>query len=246
MLETLKDLPGEIVGLKAQGTVTKEDYERVFLPLFDGARREGKQLRLLYELGPEFEGLTASAAWEDAKLGLGALRLVEGCAVVTDIEWIRQSTKVASFVMPCPVGVFSVRELKNAVDWLEAIPRTGGVTHRLLADKGVIVVEVTSALRSHDFDALAATADTWIESHGSLQGVVIHARAFPGWENLGSLIRHVQFVRDHHQHVRRVALSADGSLTGLLPRIGEHFVKAEVNVFPFDALDAAVAWAAGS
>src|SRR6476661_11032096 len=114
---------------------------------------------------------------------------------------------------------------------------------RLLSDKGVIVVEVTQALRARDFDELAVTADSWIEAHGHLGGLVIHARRFPGWENLGGLIRHIRFVRDHHRKIRRVAFAADGELAALGPRIGEHFVQAEVKSFAYDALDAAIAWA---
>ncbi|MGW0885479.1 STAS/SEC14 domain-containing protein [Streptomyces sp. NPDC002671] len=30
------------------------------------------------------------------------MRLFEGCAVVSDISWIRESTRLASFLMPCP------------------------------------------------------------------------------------------------------------------------------------------------
>jgi hypothetical protein len=78
MLEKLKDLPPGIAGLKATGKVTKEDYERVFEPLVDGARREGRRLRFLYDMGPGFEGFTPSAAWEDAKLGLRSIRLFDG------------------------------------------------------------------------------------------------------------------------------------------------------------------------
>lgn len=115
-----------------------------------------------------------------------------------------------------------------------------------MPEKGVIVVEVKGALHAEDFDALALTADAWIESHGSLHGIVIHARAFPGWENLGSFVRHVQFVRDHHRKIQRIALAADSKLTSVAPRIGEHFVKAEVKTFGYDQLDAAVAWAGGS
>lgn len=120
------------------------------------------------------------------------------------------------------------------------------MAHRLLAEKGVIVVEVKHALNAQDFDALALTADPWIESHGGLQGVVIHAHAFPGWENLGSLVRHVQFVRDHHRKVKRISLATDGRLASLAPRIGEHFVHAEVRTFGYNDLDAAIAWAAGA
>ena len=75
----------------------------------------------------------------------------------------------------------------------------------LAADHRVLVVEVSQPLRAQDFDALSATADAWIDANGELPGIVIHAREFPGWENLGSLIRHLRFVRDHHRRVGRVA-----------------------------------------
>ena len=246
MLEKLSDVPEGIIGVKAIGKLTREDYEKVLEPLLDGARREGRRLRLLYQVGPEFEGFTAGAAWEDAKLGLRSLRSFAGCAVVSDRDWIRESTRIAGLLLPCPVQVFSNRERDKAIEWLGSLPQEAGVTHRLLAEKGVIVVEVKHALSAQDFDAIALTADPWIESHGELEGLVIRARAFPGWENLGSLVRHVQFVRDHHRKVKRIALATDGRLASLGPRIGEHFVRAEVRSFGYDELDTAVAWAAGS
>ena len=243
MLEELRDLPAGIAGVKASGKVTREDYERVFQPLVDGARREGRRLRFLYDLGPEFEGFTASAAWEDAKLGLRSLRLFDGCAVASDLAWVRESTRLIAFLMPCPVQVFGHRERDKAVDWLRALPEGIAASHRLLPELGVIVVEIKEALRAQDFDALALTADHWIEAHGDLQGLVLHAREFPGWENLGSLVRHAQFVRDHHRKVRRIALAADSKLASLMPRLGEHFVKAEVKSFAYDELAAATKWA---
>jgi hypothetical protein len=72
---------------------------------------------------------------------------------------------------------------------------------------------------------------------------VIHTREFPGWENLGSLIQHVRFVRDHHRRVGRVALASDSRLADLAPRLAEHFVQAEVRRFGYDDLDAAIMWA---
>jgi hypothetical protein len=69
------------------------------------------------------------------------------------------------------------------------------------------VAHVASRVAAQDFDALALTADTWIQTHGRLQGIVIHARAFPGWENLGSLMRHLQFIRNHRQKIARIALA---------------------------------------
>lgn len=243
MLKRLKDLPPGIDGLKAVGKVTKEDYEQVFEPLVDGARRDGRRLRLLYDLGSDFEGFTPSAAWEDAKLGLRAMRLFDGCAIVSDIGWARESARLMSFLMPCSVQVFANAEYENAVEWLRTLHETAKTTHRLLPEHGVMVVEVKGALRARDFDALALTADTWIEAHGTLQGVVLHAPTFPGWENFGSLLRHAQFVRDHHKKVKRIALAADSKLASLMPHLGEHFVKAEVKAFAYDELEIAIKWA---
>jgi hypothetical protein len=211
----------------------------------DAARREGRHIRLLYHFGPEFEGFTAGAAWEDAKLGLASLRLFDGCAIVSDVAWIRESSRLAGFVMPCPVKVFGNDQFGDAIHWLRSLPEGPAVSHRL-SGSGVLVVEVQQPLRAQDFDALAATADGWIEAHGDLPGIVVHAREFPGWQNLGGLIRHVRFVRDHHRSVRRVALASDSRLADLAPRLAEHFVQAEVRRFNYDALDDAVAWAEGA
>ncbi len=80
MLEKLKDMPSGIDGLRAVGKLSKEDYDEVMEPLLAGARREDRRLRFLYQLGPDFDGFTAGAAWEDAKLGLHYMRLFEACA----------------------------------------------------------------------------------------------------------------------------------------------------------------------
>jgi SpoIIAA-like len=243
MIERLKDLPPGVDGVRAVGVVSKGDYEKEFPPILDEARRYGHPIRFLYQLGPEFEGFTPGAAWEDAKIGLHSMRLFIGCAIVTDIVWIRDWTRIVGFMMPCPVQVFANKDREKAIAWLNSIPAESGISHRLLPESGIIVVEVKHALSAQDFDALAFTADTWIESHGSLSGIVIHAREFPGWENLGSFVRHIQFVRDHHRKVKRIALAADAKIASIAPRIAEHFVKAEVKHFSFDELDQAIAWA---
>jgi hypothetical protein len=245
MLEKLTDVPEGVVAIRAVGKVTREDYQRVLEPLLDEARRGGRRIRFLYEIGREFEAFTPSAAWEDAKVGLRSLRSFAACAVVTDHDWIRNATRIAAFLLPCPVRAFSGHDRDKALHWLGGIPHEVGLSHRLIAERGVLVIEARHSLTAQDFDALALAVDPWIESHGGLQGVVIHAHAFPGWENLGSLIRHAQFVRDHHRKVRRIALSVDGKLASLAPHIGEHFVQAEVRAFAGDQLDAAILWASG-
>ncbi|GAB7028693.1 STAS/SEC14 domain-containing protein [Streptomyces sp. NPDC021749] len=244
MLERAEDAPAGVDAVKAIGTVSKKDYETVVEPLIDTARREGRRIRLLYEIGPEFRSFTPAAGWEDLRVGLGSMRLFEGCALVTDVGWIREATRMMSFLVPCPVRVFGTQERADALHWLASLPEGPGISHRLLAESRVLVVEVERPLRAADFDALALTADGWLRTHDELAGVVIHAREFPGWENIGSMIRHVRFVRDHHRKVRKIALAADSKIAALVPQLAKHFVRAEVRRFGYDELDAAVTWAA--
>jgi hypothetical protein len=243
MLETIDSLPPEIWGVRAKGTVSRDDYERVVLPRLEQVRREGGRIRFLYHLGPDFAGFTPGGAWKDFRVGIQYLRLFERCAVITDVDWLRAATRAVATMMPCPVNVFGNEAFHEAITWLTS-PYEPSVTYRLLPERGVLVVEPHAPLRAEDFDALDAAADTWIEGDdGSLRGIVVHARQFPGWENLGSLLRHVRFVRDHHRKIRRVALAVDGTVAQIAPTLVDHFVQAELKQFGADDLEPAIVWA---
>lgn len=245
MLEKIANLPAGIVGVRATGPVSKADYEQVIEPLFDEARKKGEKIRLLYEFAPDFHGFSAGAAWEDARFGMAAVRQLAGCAVVTDIAWVRDSAKFVAFFLPCPVRVFPISTRSQAVEFLQALPEKPAISQRLLPEAGVIVVEIEKALRPQDFDALAAMADDWIGAHGSLNGLVLRAHHFPGWENLQGLVKHVRFARDHHRKIKRIALVTDAKLAKLMPNLAEHFVQAELKHFPLGEGDQAIAWARG-
>ena len=243
MLEKIANLPSGVVGVKAFETVSKDDYEKVMEPLFDEARKAGEKLRFLYEFAPDFHGFSAAAAWEDARFGLGAVRQLAGCAVVTDTAWVRESSKFVGFWLPCPVRVFALAEREQALEFLRTLPGEPGISHSVLPEAGVIVVEIQKALGPRDFDALAATADAWIDAHGSLDGLVLRARHFPGWESLQGIVKHIRFVRDHHRKIKRIALVTNAKLATLAPELADHFVEAEVRHFGHAELDEAVAWA---
>jgi hypothetical protein len=243
MLERIENLPPDVWGLRAKGKVSRDDYEQLVLPHLEEARRQGTRIRFLYHLGPEFAGFTPGAAWEDFRVGVQYLRLFERCAVVTDVDWVRTATRGVATLMLCPVKVFGNEAFQQAVEWLTS-PIRPSVTFRMVPERGVLVVEPHGTLKAEDFDALDAAADTWIEAgDGSLRGVVVHARQFPGWENLGSLLRHVRFVRDHHRKIRRVALAVDGTIAQITPALVDHFVQAELKQFGADDLEAAIVWA---
>lgn len=243
MLQKITDLPTGVIGVEAHGKITKDDYHAVLTPMLSKAYAEGSKIKFLYHFTPDFTGFSAGAAWNDFTVGLRYLRLFERCAIVTDVDWLAKSSEFARFLMPCPVQVFKNAELSSAVEWLSTALLERGIEAKLLREKGVLVVEPKRALDPADFEYLASIVDPWIEQHGNLNGLVLHAKKFPGWENLGGLVHHIQFVKEHHKQVKRIATATESGMMDLLPKIGAHFVDAEVKGFGYQDIDAAIAWA---
>jgi len=114
--------------------------------------------------------------------------------------------------------------------------------HELKPEKGVLIVRPKGPLAAGDFAALAKDVDAYIEARGALNGLMICAEKFPGWEGLEAAVSHFRFVRDHHKKISRVALISDSDVLALLPRVASHFVAAEVKHFKQDEEKKAMAW----
>lgn len=126
MLKELAEVPKGVHALEATDVVTSEDYAKVFAPLVDRVRREGQRLRLLYQFGPGFTRLTPGALWADSKLGVQYLPLLDGCALVSDINWIREPARGIATWMPCPMRVYANEQQDEAATWLAALPQSQG------------------------------------------------------------------------------------------------------------------------
>lgn len=116
------------------------------------------------------------------------------------------------------------------------------ISHELLRDEGILIVSPQGRLESADFTRLAQEVDPYIQEKGKLAGLMIYAEAFPGWDDLGALLSHLKFVRDHHKFITKVAAVTDSTLLSIMPRVVDHFVSAEVRHFDYRDKDAALAW----
>lgn len=114
------------------------------------------------------------------------------------------------------------------------------LTHELLAKDAILILRPQGPLNARDFTSLATIVDSWLARGGTLRGVLISAKSFPGWEDLDGLIAHLRFVRNHHDRVERIAIVADGFVAKVLPNVARHFVHAKLRHFADDA--AALAW----
>lgn len=102
--------------LKAIGTLTHDDYERI-IPMLDSALKEVKEpkIRAFFDCS-ELEGWELRAAWDDFKIGLKHGNEFEKIAILNAKNWIQFSTKIASWFVDGEIKYFENE--KEAFEWL--------------------------------------------------------------------------------------------------------------------------------
>ncbi|MGD7652298.1 MAG: STAS/SEC14 domain-containing protein [Verrucomicrobiales bacterium] len=115
------------------------------------------------------------------------------------------------------------------------------ITHHL-SPTGILTLHPSGAITRNDFTSITETVDQWLERGNTLKGLIIEAESFPGWKDFAGLSAHLRFVKNHHLNIPRVAFLSDSGFLAALPRIGRHFVNAELRHFNSDALEAALDW----
>jgi hypothetical protein len=103
--------------LKAQGTLTHEDYETI-TPMLDNALEGVKKpkIRALIDCS-ELEGWELQAAWDDFKLALKHGNEFEKIAMIGGKDWVQLSSKIASWFMQGEIKTFE--DEKDAYKWLD-------------------------------------------------------------------------------------------------------------------------------
>ncbi|QEG37013.1 SpoIIAA family protein [Bythopirellula goksoeyrii] len=116
------------------------------------------------------------------------------------------------------------------------------VNAELLEQDGILVIKPEAPLAEEDFKSIGSLVDPYIEKHGKLNGILIQAENFPGWQNFASFVSHIKFIHDHHKTVAKIAAVSDSKFLEIAPNIASHFVKAEVKHFPAGEYEAAMEW----
>jgi hypothetical protein len=120
MIERIEEVPAGMLGLRASGKLTREDYEEVLEPALEEAAASGS-IRLLFVL-TDFDGVAPGAWIEDVKTGLNAYVRNHGAwrkmALVTDVEWVAKAMRAFAWMAPGEVRVFALAELEAAKAWV--------------------------------------------------------------------------------------------------------------------------------
>jgi hypothetical protein len=238
---------GKTLVVQISGKLTKADYEH-FVPEFERLVRQHGKLRVLFDM-TGFHGWDAGALWEDIKFDIKHFSDIERLAMVGDKKW---QHGMATFCKPftkATVQYFDHTDAAGARTWLDesVAPgnKTGGrhrLKHQLLLPEGILILEPDAPLEAADFECLVREIDPYIAEHGKLSGLLIHAKAFPGWANPEAFLAHVQFIKSHHQKIVRLAMVTDSKLLGELPKIAAHLVHVQVKHFSESQYEVALRW----
>ena len=122
MIEIIKGLPENVVGIVVKGRLTNHDCTSLLIPAIERALEWHHRLRLYYEIRSRYPG----AVWEDIDLGgrvLGRDFEWERIAFVSDIAWVRHMVQALRLAIPSEIRQFSTEGVPDALAWISDLPR---------------------------------------------------------------------------------------------------------------------------
>jgi hypothetical protein len=120
VIEQLPNFPENVVAILCSGRVTKADYDSVLVPAVEDALKKHEKVRIYYEIAPDFLGIDPGAMFEDFKVGMGHLSRWERIALVTDVDWIKHTMQLFSFITPGEMKLFPGSQADAARAWITA------------------------------------------------------------------------------------------------------------------------------
>jgi hypothetical protein len=230
----------DVFAFEAIGEICKDDYVDILFPILEEARANEVKVRLLLHFGERFKGFTKKSIWEDLKFGKNFTKVIDRCAIVSDMGWIIHLSSIFGSLIPCSIEVFDNIHLSSAISWIDS----GDLALDFSFDqeKGLLEVEIEAPLNSLNFEVMSSTVDSYILNNKNLNGLLIHAKRFPGWKNLGSFISYIKFMKSHRKKIKKVALVTNSKLANIVPRFSDYFMNADIKNFAFKDLKKARKW----
>jgi hypothetical protein len=118
MIETIEGLPEGVIGWIAHGKLTAEDYKNVLEPALNAHYESGSKPNVLFEVAPDFDGVSGSGMWEDVRFGIRHLTGWGKIAIVGDGGWIVRTTDLAAHLFPQRLRSWPREGRDAAIAWL--------------------------------------------------------------------------------------------------------------------------------
>ncbi len=117
MITELKNLPSNLVGFKAEGEITKDDFTNVVMPRVQELIDRIDKLNYLLVIDTDLSKFTLGSWVADAAIGVKHLLKWNRAAIVSDKEGVRIFTDLFSKVMVGEFKGFEKKDLQQAIDW---------------------------------------------------------------------------------------------------------------------------------
>ncbi|WES64221.1 STAS/SEC14 domain-containing protein [Microbacter sp. GSS18] len=122
MIEQIPDLPDGVLGFRAVGAVSSDDYRSVMDPAIDAAVAAHQRLNIVFVFGDDFERYTLGGMWQDAMLDHEPRQAWGRIALVTDHSLIAEIVHGLAFLFPGEVKFFPTSGERDAVAWAAGGP----------------------------------------------------------------------------------------------------------------------------
>jgi hypothetical protein len=116
VIEDIDDLPDGVIGVRAVGSFSVDDYNSIVEPELERIEETHRDLRLLLVLGQEFTGF-GEGAWGELTSSIRHTEFHRG-AVVTDDSMVRNGLRVLKWMLRGDVRTFRNDEYQKALSWV--------------------------------------------------------------------------------------------------------------------------------
>ena len=118
MLTIMHDLPHNVVGIRASGAVTKQDFDEVLKPALEELRNRTGKINYLLLLETSVSNFTLGAWVDDIVLGLKHFTHWNRIAIVTNEKIVERFSDAFGFIVPGECKGFTLAELVAAKEWV--------------------------------------------------------------------------------------------------------------------------------
>ncbi|GGI46093.1 hypothetical protein BCL57_001409 [Agromyces flavus] len=118
MIELLQDLPPGVIGFRAVGTVTADDYREVLDPAIDAAVAASGKVDLVLVIDDGFDRYSLGAIMADAAFLGRPLDVWGRAALVTDRDVITGLAVAFGGLVPGEFKVFPLTRKAEAIAWV--------------------------------------------------------------------------------------------------------------------------------
>jgi SpoIIAA-like len=116
VLQPISGLPDGLIGFEATGKIEASDYRDVLMPAIGQLIEQGRDIRIVLVF-ERFQGMSATGAWQDLKVGVEHLTKWKRIALVTDLDWMITVASLFGWMTPGQLRRFPLAERAHAIAW---------------------------------------------------------------------------------------------------------------------------------